>query len=431
MMNIAILLLGCIVDTYLMYLFFSHYFDERRFFANSKIKYIFYIAFACTWFIANLLGDGDYNLFISAILIFGYIMTILEGKYFYKLFYYMLLFVIQFGCEFLFMLFFQPHAESYKNSLDTALQMLAIKFLTYLIIVLITQFTGKVKRKMSGKILVMYLCLPIASITVMIVNFYAGTYQRMPEKMKIPVLLGFCFLFVGNVVISYAFYLHSQNVADMLEQQVVLTKQEADLLLYNRVMQMNEAQRELAHNTKHHLLLISKYASENNVESILKMTTQLSEEMKENDKKIFTTNSVLNAILNEKYAEAAENGIKADFYVEPGVNIEQVSAIDLVSMVGNILDNAIRAANSCTEKKFIKVYVYMQEIGGFCVVKVVNGFSDKLVYENGRLKSTKKEKGIHGIGVRSVSRLAEKYGGTFVCSPKGSVFEAILLLSTM
>ena len=189
MMNIVILLLGCIADTYLMYLFFSHYFDEHKYLAENKRRYIFYVIFAGIWFASNLLGNGDYNLFISATLIFFYVVLILQGKYGYKLLCYVLLFVIQFGCEFLFMLIFQPDAESYKNSSDTAFQMIAIKFLTYLIIILITQFTGRVKTKISRKILCMYLCLPVASITVMIINFYAGTYQALSERMKIPVYI--------------------------------------------------------------------------------------------------------------------------------------------------------------------------------------------------------------------------------------------------
>lgn len=430
-MNIAILLLGCIADTYLMYLFFSHYFDEHKFLAESKMRCIFYFMFVGIWFVSNLFGNGDYNLLISATLIFLYVVVFLQGKYGYKVLCYILLFVIQFGCEFLFMLIFQPDAESYKNSSDTAFQMIAVKFLTYLIILLATQFTGRVKTKISKKILLMYLFLPVASITVMIVNFYAGIYQAVSVKMKIPILLGYCFLFVGNVVVFYAFHLYSEKLEETLEQQLLLTKNEADLKLYHKVMQMNEMQKELVHNAKHHLLLIRKYAIENDVKSILQMTTQLSEEIRENDKMIFTTNSVLNTILNEKYTEAIKYGIKAEFYVEPGVLLDCIPPVDLISMLGNLLDNAIRAAKSCTDEKFIKVYVYMQDVSGFCVVKVINGYSDMLLYEEQKLKSTKKKDGIHGIGIQSVSRLAEKYGGTLECTPKGKIFEAVLILSTV
>lgn len=430
-MNITILLLGCIADTYLMYLFFSHYFEEQRFLTESKMRYLIYILFVGIWFVSNLLGNGNYNLFISAALIFLYVVLFLQGKYGYKLLCYVLLFVIQFGCEFLFMIIFQPDAESYKKSADTAFQTIAVKFLTYFIIILIAQFTGRAKAKISRKILIMYLCLPLASITVMIINFYAGTYLVLSEKMKILVFLGYCFLFAGNIVVFYAFHLHSEKSEEILQQQLVLTKQGADLMLYNKVMRMNEMQKELVHNTKHHLFLIRKYAEQNDVESILQMTMQLSDNIRENERIIFTNNSVLNALLNEKYAEAQKYGIDTDFYVEPGVMVECISPIDFISMLGNLLDNAIYAAKSCMKKKYIKVYVYMQDVDGFCVVKVVNGYSGTLQYEDENLKSTKSEKGIHGVGLQSVKRLAEKYEGTLIYDAKDNIFEAVLILSTV
>lgn len=431
MVNTIMLLLSCIADTYLMCLFFLHFLEERKFLANRTRKYIFYTIFIGAWFLGNILGNGDYNLIVSGSLILAYTLFILSGKWQYKLFCFVLLIIIQFGCEFLFMIIFQPHSEAYKSSPDIFVQLVAIKFLTYIVIILVTQFIGKSNKRMSGNILALYLCLPIASITVMVVNYYTGVYRTMTERMIIPVLLGYCFLFVGNVVVFYAFHIHSENLAELMEQQVLLTKQEADLALYNRAAQMDESQKELIHNTKHYISLMRKYAKEENIEAILNMTSQLSGEIEAVDKKIFTNNAILNTVLNEKYEEAIRHEIEVDFYVEPGIVLEHVSAIDLVCMVGNLLDNAIRAASMCTGKKFVKAYVYMQDIGGFCVVKVVNGFSNELLYEDGVLKTTKKEKGIHGIGVRSVNRLAEEYGGMLVCTPKGNLFEAILMLSTM
>lgn len=240
MINNIMLLFGCVADTYLMYLFFSHYFEECRLLRKSKVRSIFYVIFAGIWFISNLFGNGDCNLIISAILIFLYAVMILQGKWGYKLLCYAVLFGIQFGCEFLFMLIFHPDEEAYKNSFNTEFQMLVIKFLTYLMIIFVTQFVGKAKTMMSRKTLLMYLCLPTAGITVMITNFYAGTYDLLTKRMRAAVLLAYAFLFLGNIVIFYAFQLYSQKAEETLNQRLLIIKQEADLMLYNKVEQMNE-----------------------------------------------------------------------------------------------------------------------------------------------------------------------------------------------
>ena len=51
-----------------------------------------------------------------------------------------------------------------------------------------------------------------------------------------------------------------------------------------------------------------------------------------------------------------KQGIHTAFYVEPGVLLQHVAPMDLISMLGNLLDNAIRASAemmACMESDFI------------------------------------------------------------------------------
>ncbi len=75
----------------------------------------------------------------------------------------------------------------------------------------------------------------------------------------------------------------------------------------------------------------------------------------------------------------------------------------------------------------------MQEIGGFCVIKVINRFSGELDKNGDSFVSTKAEPGLHGYGISSVNRIAEKYGGCLECSADEAenIFEAVLILSTV
>jgi len=43
---------------------------------------------------------------------------------------------------------------------------------------------------------------------------------------------------------------------------------------------------------------------------------------------------------------------------------------------------------------------------------------------------SQKEKGLHGLGIGSVNKMAEKYGGYLSCKVEKDVFTAVLLLST-
>ena len=78
----------------------------------------------------------------------------------------------------------------------------------------------------------------------------------------------------------------------------------------------------------------------------------------------------------------------------------------------------------------MKVHIFMQDIGGFCIIRIVNGYSGEIAMHGDMLLSTKNEKGLHGLGIGSVSKIAEKYGGYLSCKMDKDVFTAILLLST-
>ena len=98
-------------------------------------------------------------------------------------------------------------------------------------------------------------------------------------------------------------------------------------------------------------------------------------------------------------------------------------------MLGNLLDNAIRAAAETQGEKYIKSYIYMKEVGGFCVIKITNPFENIKHTQDGDFATTKKDDGMHGIGLHSVRRIAEKYGGCLMCTAEDKTFETVLLIS--
>ena len=70
----------------------------------------------------------------------------------------------------------------------------------------------------------------------------------------------------------------------------------------------------------------------------------------------------------------------------------------------------------------------MQNEGNFCVVKITNNFMGEIIRNENGFVSTKKEKGIHGIGIQSVRNTAEKYNGYLECLIENKIFTAILVL---
>lgn len=64
----------------------------------------------------------------------------------------------------------------------------------------------------------------------------------------------------------------------------------------------------------------------------------------------------------------------------------------------------------------------MQKQNSLCVIKIVNDYKGELIREGNQLRTTKKETGIRGVGIKSVNRVAEKYNGILEYHASGQQF---------
>ena len=125
-------------------------------------------------------------------------------------------------------------------------------------------------------------------------------------------------------------------------------------------------------------MAIGELVKQGNYNYILNILEDLNVEMQDNESMIYTNYKVLNAVLSKKKNEAEEKDIIFDAYVEPGVKLNAITDSDLVAMLANLLDNAIRAVSQClVEEKKIITRIYMEQKGRICVIKMENPSSRK------------------------------------------------------
>jgi len=191
---------------------------------------------------------------------------------------------------------------------------------------------------------------------------------------------------------------------------------------------MNDVYNETVHNISHSLKVIDQLAVENDTENIRNVVRQLTGNLSKKHIYEYSNHKLLNTVLSEYKEHANKKGIKYDVYVEPGSRLKHIADIDLVSMIGNLLDNAMEASVR-TEYPLVKVKVFMHKNGKMCIVKIENNFDGKVNKVNDILVSRKKDEGIHGIGLKSVEKTAEKYNGCFNHYMENDKFVAVLVLS--
>ena len=78
----------------------------------------------------------------------------------------------------------------------------------------------------------------------------------------------------------------------------------------------------------------------------------------------------------------------------------------MVTILANLLNNAIEACETCEDKKVIK-FKFVKE-DDMIIIAVKNSFNYDVVYENGEIKSTKTSSvDEHGVGIKNVLKIID------------------------
>lgn len=141
-----------------------------------------------------------------------------------------------------------------------------------------------------------------------------------------------------------------------------------------------------------------------------------------------TGNQVLDTILAAKIFHCRKNLIKITC-VADGQLIDFMHVMDICSIFGNALDNAIEHAVLIPEEEKRLIHVSVSAKRNFVFIKIEN-YCETEIRKNEKelISTTKANKQNHGFGLKSICAAAEKYGGTVDFGRNDNWFELKILL---
>ena len=98
---------------------------------------------------------------------------------------------------------------------------------------------------------------------------------------------------------------------------------------------------------------------------------------------------------------------------------------DLTSLPVNLIDNAMEGTEGI-EKPSVSVKMNVEN--NYLFITVINPVSGDILRNNPTLYTTKKDKSVHGIGLRVVKSIVEKYNGHTKFEQREGEFIASLML---
>ncbi|GAA0068187.1 hypothetical protein UT300002_29700 [Clostridium perfringens] len=432
-LDLFILFFCCVVEVFLLYDYFYNFFE-------IKIKKI-YIKIVCagtiyTIFFVNMLQSDILNLILVPVVLWLFVTVLFDSKLGIRFVYFIMAYIAMIGVEFLYIVISNiTTVLLVKTGLipvsEYLWQLLLIKFLNYIVFIVLKQMATKSKSGITNKLFLIYLCVPVSTLGTMLTVFYSGIDVRTNMVLKILMTLFFVCMISGNMVLFYAFQMYTENLSEKAKQQseLLYQNQRSEVERLTKIAEWNDNYNEIVHNTSHYLKVIGQLAFEEKNDEICKVVDKLNGKLNREEISEYCNHKMLNIILSEYCMKAENIGVLFDVYVEPGCILEHIQDIDLITMLGNLLDNAILSTSKKEKDASVVVRIFMQKGGKLCVIKVVNDLVEELREVRGKLISTKKETGVHGIGLSSVSKIAEQYNGYLDYYVVDEKFNAVVVLA--
>lgn len=173
------------------------------------------------------------------------------------------------------------------------------------------------------------------------------------------------------------------------------------------------------HDLKNHLISISTIAGDD--VKVQHYLADMKARLEGFESGVETGNAMLDGILAEKMKLARLNGITMSIYVDFS-KITFIRDMDICTIFGNAIDNAIEASLKTEEKEKRYIQIKSGEFANNLVIKIANYCEDRVSMENGLPVTTKRDTKLHGLGLLSVKKTVAEYKGVIAVEQEGEQF---------
>lgn len=299
-----------------------------------------------------------------------------------------------------------------STDLIGVLVIIASRIILFLLLITVKRISVIKKKNvidMSNKEWLQFLIFPIFTLITVIVMTNSMITSYHEDIVNVYYVIAIVLIVLNMVVFHLINEIleNSQRIreADVLKQQSI-----GQLELYNSLRKNYDIQRKRTHEYKNQIMCIDSLLKKKNYD---KLDGQLD--------MVDTNNEVVNAVINAKYYEALQNDVLFILKINDLSHIK-VSDEDIVTILSNLLDNAIEAAGQCDiDKRTVGIKLLYED--DVLSIAVSNSYkTEPEIMEDGYMRTIKDDKEQHGLGIRNVVATLEKYNAEYIIDYKNGEF---------
>ena len=229
---------------------------------------------------------------------------------------------------------------------------------------------------------------------------------------------------VGGIAILYAHLIQCCELRVRKELEAVQSVLQNQYVQYKQSRESIELINYKYHDLKHQIAFLRREEDPAKREAFL---NRMEDEIRQYEAQNKTGNKVLDTVLTTKSLYCAKHGITFTC-VADGTLLDFMDVMDICSIFGNALDNAIECERKIADKEKRLIHVTVSKQKQFLILRFENYYEDVLLYQEGKLVTTKKDKENHGYGLKSIRYTVNKYDGAVSIDTNENWFELKILI---
>ena len=276
-------------------------------------------------------------------------------------------------------------------------------------------------KDIHSKVPATFYLYPISAILVITIFYYTTNDNKLYQILMFVVGT---LLLLSSMVLFITYQRNSEKENELFELKNEMNRIKTEKTYYDILEKQNQDLRIYAHDAKNHLTAIKSLNTDPQIEEYI---NKMSESLAIYSKVSHSGNKTLDVIINKYLTECEIKGVKFTFDVRLN-NLEYVKDYDLVAILGNLLDNALESAEK-SEKREISLSTDYRNT--YDIIIVTNSCDNSPKAVNEKLLTTKSDKKLHGIGLKSVSKTLKKYKGDYdwEYDSQNKVFTATVMIT--
>ncbi len=267
------------------------------------------------------------------------------------------------------------------------------------------------------------LIIMLPALPYFVLRNYAYFFNINPST--VPIIIRYLNVLFGisamtNMIIgehlSFRIRQHERNQIEKL------AKKQHDNLLFN--LKSIETVNRKYHDLRHIIRGIDAMTSLEEVKDSIK---SIEKEIQSYELIFNTGNKTLDVIFTDRMQESRNKEITLHIHAD-GQGWDSISDIDIATIFGNALDNAIESVERNFEPAKRLIDVRIGKVNEMLIARFENPFTHRLERTQSKLLSTKVNPENHGYGLQSIQTIVEKYDGEMDIKTDGEVFVLTVII---